>query len=134
MVNHTKYFTDPVTGVNTNRCEGMWKQLKRTILDGAKREKIEEYVQLHNFKEWAKCHPDFEKLGLFGLLARANNSFAFKDRGCQGDAVSNMVIAEEIVAANPLPAPEIPQVPAAPPARGRGRPPKRRRGNKSSEV
>ena len=49
MVNHTKYFTDPVTVVNINRCEGMWKHLKRTILDGSKREKIEEYVQLHNF-------------------------------------------------------------------------------------
>ena len=134
MVNHTQFFRDPNTGVNTNRCEGMWKQLKRTIPDGTRREKIEEFVQLHCFKEWAKCHPGYENLGLFGLLARANNEVILKDKGCQGDAVPNMLMAEEIVAANPLPLPLPAPVATLPRTRGRGRPSKRRRRHVSNEV
>ena len=76
------------------------------------------------------------------MLARANNSFAFKDRGGQGDAIANMTIAEQIVAANPLPEPTVQHQPAVqqvlevPRGRGRGRPSKRRRGNVgiSSEI
>ena len=79
MVNQSKMFNNE-RGVNTNCCEGVWKHLKKTILHGTRREKIEEYVRLHNFKEWAKSHPDYDKLGVFGLLARVNNSFVFKDR------------------------------------------------------
>ena len=64
-VNHSKYFVDPDTKVNTNRCEGIWKHLKKTILHGTKREKIEEYVQLHNFKEMCKSHAQFKDLDMF---------------------------------------------------------------------
>ena len=121
-------------GVNTNRCEGIWKHMKKTILHGTKRAKIEEYVQLHNFKEWAKGHPDYQNLGLFGLLARAHNEVVFKDRGGKGDAITNMVTAQGMVAANPLPESELPPVPGATRSKGRGRPAKRHRGNKSFEI
>ena len=99
MVNHTLYFTDPTTGVNTNGCEGMWKHLKRCILQGTSRAKIEEYVQLFNYREWVKCEPRLARLGLFGALARANSCVAF--RGSEGDAIPNMVIAEAIVCCKP---------------------------------
>ena len=129
MVNHTLYFTDPATGVNTNRCEGMWKHLKSCILQGTSRAKIEEYVQLFNFREWVKCEPRLARLGLFGALARANNCVS------EGDAIPNMVIAEAIVAANPLPEPA-PAVSIPTASRGRGRPKKRSRRGKgvSAEV
>ena len=71
-------------------------------------------------------------LGLFGLLGRANLHVILKNRGGQGDAIANMVTAEAIVAANPLPEPA-PSTSAG--RRGAGRPPKRRRGNyKPHEV
>ena len=132
-VNHKEMFINE-KGVNTNRCEGIWKHMKKTILHGTKREKIEEYVQLHNFKEHIKGHPDYKKLGLLGLLGRAHTEVVFKDRGGQGDAIANMVTAQEMVAANPLPESELPQVSKVPSGRGRGRPAKRRRRNKSFEV
>eukprot|EP00116_Pleurobrachia_bachei_P008235 sb/3468497/ len=30
-VNHTLYFKDPVTGVHTNRCEGLWKHIRESV-------------------------------------------------------------------------------------------------------
>ena len=133
MVNHTKMFCTP-EGVNTNTCEGRWTHLKKTIPWGTKREKIEEYVQLHNFNGWAKCHPDYQNLGLFGVLARACNNVQLQDMGRQGDSIANSTIAEGIVAANPLPESELPRVSHSKKPKGRGRPCKKRRGNTSSEI
>ena len=69
------------------------------------------------------------------MLGRANLHVVLKNRGGQGDAIANMVTAEAIVAANPLPEPaQVPSTSAG--RRGRvGRPPKRRRANyKPHEV
>ena len=120
-------------GVNTNTCEGRWTHLKKTIPWGTKREKIEEYVQLHNFNGWAKCHPDYKNLGLFGVFARACNNVQLQDMGRHGDSIANSTIAEGIVAANPLPESELPPQAEKPKGRG-GRPCKTRRGNTSSEI
>ena len=112
-VNHTKTFKDPVTGVHTNRIEGKWKWLKAGIPHGARRRDVEEYVQLHNFKEWAKTHRDFKKLGVFGLLARASLQVKLTDKGRKGDKIPNMLEAIQIVQRNPLPLP--PGPPKRPP-------------------
>ena len=127
-VNHKLAFKDPLTGVNTNRCEGMWQWLKATIPSGSRRRDIEEYVQVFNFKQWIKNHLYVEDLGFFGLLGRANPQVTFKDKGRHGDKVPNMVSAIKIVARNPLPEPPAPVRPVA--VRGRGRPPTRRRGGR----
>ena len=132
-VNHKKMFINE-NGVNTNRCEGIWKHMKKTIVHGTKREKIEEYVQLHNYKEYVKGHPHYKKIGMFGLLGRAHKEVILKDKGGQGDAIANMVTAQEMVTANPLPESELPQLPKVPSVRRPGRPSKRRRRNMSYEV
>ena len=113
-----------MTGINTNRCEGAWKWLKNTIPDGTPREKIEEYVQLHNLKEWIKNHLEVKEMGFFGVLGRANQHVVPHHQGGQGDAIANMEIAEAIVAENPLPEPPAPVTSTGP--RRAGRPPKRR--------
>ena len=59
MVNHSKFFKDPSTGVNTNRIEGIWKHMRATMPGGSSRSKIEEYVQLFSFKEFCKTHPQY---------------------------------------------------------------------------
>ena len=46
-VNHKRWFKDPTTEVNTNRCEGAWKWLKSTIPDGSPRHKVF-LSQIHN--------------------------------------------------------------------------------------
>ena len=124
-VNHSRGFKNHSTGVNTNRCEGGWKWLKKTIPDGSPRAKIEEYVQLHNFKMWTKNHPNVDEIGFLGLLGRANQHVILKHKGGQGDAIANMVTAEAIVTEHPLPEPPAPVTSTA--VRGRGRPAKRRR-------
>ena len=124
-VNHTRTFKDPITGVNTNRCEGQWKWMKKTIPSGSRRSKIEKYVQVFNFMEWTKSHNNFDTLGGFGLFGRANAIVKLNDKGRAGDTIPNMLGANKIVAANPLP---IPPPPEPKPKRGPGRPPKRGRG------
>ena len=106
MVNHSKFFKDPTTGVNTNRIEGIWKHMKATMPGGSSRSKIEEYVQLFSFKEFCKTHPQYKQIGFLGLLSRANSTFNFVDNAGNGDHLSIYNIANEIVAANPLPEPE----------------------------
>ena len=83
-VSHTLTFMVPETGVNTNRCEGQWTWLKNTIPAGARRRDIEEYVQLYNFKQWAKNHKDIEQIGLLGLMGRANQKVTLIDKGRHG--------------------------------------------------
>ena len=131
-VNHSRNFKDPVTSVNTNRCEGTWKWLKATIPDGSNRAKIEEYVQLFNFKQWTKNHQDIDDIGYFGLLGRANQHVILQDKGGKGDHISNMVTSETICFENPLP-----ETPASVPSTSghrRGRRPKRRRRHQTHEI
>merc|ERR1712055_157748 len=80
IVNHSKYFKDPITGVNTNRIEGAWKHLKATMPGGSNRSKIEEYVQLYSFKEFCKDHLEYKQIGFLGLLSRANATLLFTDK------------------------------------------------------
>ena len=68
-----------------------------------------------------------ENLGFFGILGRANANVDLRDKGGKGDDIVNMVIAEKIVASNPLPEPVAPPQPSACAVRSRGRPAKRRR-------
>ena len=124
-VNHSKTFKEAMTGVNTNRCEGQWRHMKQTIPSGTHRSKIDEYVQVFNFKEWAKSHPKIDTIGDFGVFGRANAIVNLNDKGRAGDSVPNMQLANKIVAANPLP---IPPPPEPKPKKGPGRPPKRGRG------
>ena len=107
-VNHTKTFKDPVTGVHTNRIEGYWKHMKKGIPHGTRRRTVEEYVQLHNFREFCKTHSEFDQLGVFGLLGRAASQVKLQDKGRQGDRVHNMLEAIKIVTRNPLPLPPAP--------------------------
>merc|ERR1712030_241397 len=101
-------------------------------MGGTRRSKIEEYVQVFNFLEWTKSHPKFDTIGDFGVFGRANAIVKLNDKGRAGDSVPNMLGANNIVAANPLPIPPKPE-PAAQPKRGAakrgpGRPPRRGRG------
>ena len=125
-VNHSKFFKDPVTGVNTNAIEGHWKWLKNAIPDGSRRRDIEEYVCLYNFKEWTKTHKNFNNLGSFAIFSRACANVKLNDQGKTGDKVANMSNANRLVALNPLPLPPAPEPKAkyikkSGKGRGRGR-------------
>ena len=133
-VNHTRHFKDPVTGINTNRCEGNWKWLKDNIPDGSPREKIEEYVQLYNFKQWIKNHEDIGNIGYFGLLGRANQQVVLQDKASKGDHISNMVTSETICFENPLPEPPISAPSTSVPRRGRPPSKRRRRSQQQHEI
>ena len=99
--------------------------MKKGIPHGTRRRTVEEYVQLHNFREFCKTHSEFDQLGVFGLLGRAASQVKLQDKGRQGDRVPNMLEAIKIVARNPLPLPPAPPK-RAPTGRPRGRPFKRR--------
>ena len=91
---------------------------------GSNRSKIEEYVQLYSFKEFCKDHPEYKQIGFLGLLSRANATLLFTYKAGKEDYLPIYKYANEIVAKNPLPEPEVPI-----PVRGaklRGRPRTRR--------
>ena len=121
-VNHSTTFKDPVTGVHTNAVEGMWKWMKKAIPHGSRRRDIEDYVALFNWKEWSKAHQNFKTIGGFGLLGRASALVKLNDKGQTGDKIPNMLSANRIVAANPLPTPPAPAPkPKYTAKRGRGK-------------
>ena len=100
--------------------------MKNTIPDGSPRKKVEEYVQLHCFKEWCKNHKDIANLGVFGVLGRANAKTPLRNKGTKEDDIPNMSVAKDIVAKNPLPVVTEPAPRTRARGRGRGRPSRRR--------
>ena len=124
MVNHSQTFKNKETGVNTNRCEGIWLWMKQKIKRGTRKYEIEEYIQLFNFKQWSRNHPDFNIIGHFGMLGRV--MWIMKPTRLinrkTASRILNYAICDIITTENPYVPPPPPPSPKSAVSRKRGRP------------
>ena len=102
--------------------------MKKKIAFGSRKRDVEEYIQLWNFEQWVRNHPDFKTIGMYGMMGRACSLVKLTDltRYGTGDKIANMSTAKNIVSKNPYEAPAPPANPAPKPAKKRGRPKKKR--------
>ena len=96
--------------------------MKKKIAFGSRKRDVEEYIQLWNFEQWVRNHPDFKTIGMYGMMGRACSLVKLTDltRYGTGDKIANMSTAKNIVSKNPYEAP--PANPAPNPAKICGRP------------
>ena len=101
----------------------MWTWMKQMIKRGTRKYEIEEYIQLFNFKQWSRNHPDFNIIGHFGMLGRVMwimKPTTLVNRKT-ASRISNYVISDSITTKHPY-VPPPPPSPKSTVSRKCGRP------------
>ena len=85
--------------------------MKRKIKRGTRKEAVEEHVQLYNFEQWSRNHPDFNTIGYYGMIGRLIKFMKRPTLVTAQEKIANYSISNEITERNPY----IPPQPSTPP-------------------